>query len=215
MSRITRLEILNHLALRFGYTRYLEIGVAGGATFRNITVARKTGVDPEWRLWNALRFEIKKTTSDRFFARNTKTFDLILVDGLHHAPQAFKDIRNALAVLAPGGSILVHDCLPESYEQQLVPRVAVSWTGDVWRAFLAASKDPALATLVFDTNRGCGLLRRPNHVPDQKRPPAQLDPLDPSSVSWEAFAEAKHTWLDIVPKERTFEVIDALPVATP
>lgn len=211
MSRITRLEILNRLTERFGYQRYLEIGVAGGATFRRVRVEHKTGVDPQWRLWNLLRFEIRKVTSDRFFERNRETFDLILVDGLHHAEQAYRDIENALAVLRPGGSILVHDCLPESYEQQVVPRIAVSWTGDVWRAFLATSRDPALSTLVFDTNRGCGLIRRPSVVPSQKRPPRDRDPLDASSLPWEDFEAHRDDWLEIVPRDQVYATIDALP----
>ncbi len=209
MSRITRLEILNRLTERFGYRDYLEIGVAGGATFRNIKAPTKTGVDPQWRLWNALRFDIKKTTSDRFFARNRRTFDLVLVDGLHHADQAFRDIQNALGVLRPGGSILVHDCLPESYEQQAVPRISVSWTGDVWRAFLKTCQDTSLSTLVFDTNRGCGLIRRPATQP-QRRPPANVDPLRPEDVTWEHFAAERDNWLEIVPRDAVYATVDTL-----
>ena len=31
---------------------------------------------------------------------------------------------------------------------------------NVWRAFLKASQDPELATMILDTNRGCGVIRR-------------------------------------------------------
>lgn len=207
---VSRLDVLVRLVERFGYGSYLEIGVAGGATFKNVPVAEKVGVDPKWRLWYALDRRVKKTTSDRFFAKNRRLFDLVFIDGLHVAEQAYRDIRNALGILKPGGTIVVHDCMPESKEQQMVPRVQVSWTGNVWRAFLKASQDPELDTLILDTNRGCGLIRR-HPGPGASSPlPANVDPLDEDALSWEEYEARRSGWLRIYPPEETYTVIDRL-----
>lgn len=213
-GRIVRLDILQRLIDRFGYRDYLEIGVAGGGTFKHIRVAHKTGVDPTWRLWYMLRRDVRKVTSDRFFEQNRqrngrRTFDLIFVDGLHIAEQAYRDVENALEVLNPGGSILCHDCLPTSRAQQEVPRIQVSWTGNVWRSFLRMSQREDLHTLVFDTDRGCGLIRREPRPPGHAPAPAELRPMD-ASLEWETFDAHKHELLRIVPKDQVFDVIDSL-----
>ncbi len=209
--KIGRLDILKRLVARYGYRSYLEIGVAGGATFKHIPVAEKIGVDPKWRLWYLLNRRVKKTTSDRFFAKNRRTFDLVFIDGLHVAEQAYRDIRNALAVLQPGGTILVHDCMPRSKEQQMVPRIQVSWTGDVWRAFLKVSQDPELATMILDTNRGCGVIRQESRPVDAPSPPSDIDPLNEDEVSWEDYVAQRDSWLRIYPRDEVIAAIDALP----
>ncbi|MCH9647228.1 MAG: class I SAM-dependent methyltransferase [Deltaproteobacteria bacterium] len=208
--KINRVDILNRLAARFGYRSYLEIGVAGGSSFRNVQVEDKLGVDPAWRRWYIFRREIKKITSDRFFERNQRTFDLIFVDGLHHADQAYKDIRNSLEVLNPGGAILVHDCIPSTREQQIVPRMQSSWTGDVWRAYLKISQDPDLTTWLFNTNRGCGLVRKGQRPEGFPFPPTNIDPMDPE-LEWEDYDQQKDSWLKIYRKEEVYSTIDSLP----
>lgn len=208
--RIGRLDVLNRLVERFGYTSYLEIGVAGGATFKKVPVAERVGVDPKWRLWYVLDPRVKKTTSDRFFEKNRRRFDLVFIDGLHVAEQAYRDIRNSLGVLNPGGTIVVHDCMPESKEQQRVPRVQVSWTGNVWRAFLKASQDPELDAFILDTNRGCGVIRRHPGTGPASPLPSDVDPLDEGAVTWEEFEAHRSDWLRILPPAEIFAVIDEL-----
>lgn len=208
--KINRVDILNRLAQHYGYSSYLEIGVAGGGSFRNVRIDDKLGVDPAWRRWYLFRRDVKKTTSDRFFVRNQRTFDLIFVDGLHHADQAYKDIRNSLQVLNPGGAILVHDCIPTTREQQIVPRMQSSWTGDVWRAYLKISQDPKLTTWLFDTNRGCGLVRKGQRPEGFPYPPTDIDPLS-EELPWEEYDRHKESWLKIYPKEAIYPAIDSLP----
>lgn len=211
MAKINRLDILRRLVAHCGYRSYLEIGVAGGSTFRALEVERKVGVDPDWRLWYLLRREVKKVTSDRFFARNRERFDLVFIDGLHVAAQTWRDLENALAVLNPGGTVLLHDCLPASREQQQVPRGdQVAWTGDVWRAFLKASQQPDLHTFLCDTDRGCGVVRREPRPAGVPVAPGGFDALAVQGVSWEEFDAHKHEWLRIVPPEGIFAVLDAL-----
>jgi len=207
---IRRLDILSRFVSRFDYTSYLEVGVAGGSTFKRMQIRKKVGVDPKWRLWTLLDPRIKKTTSDRFFARNRRSFDLVFIDGLHVAEQTYRDLRNALAALNPGGAIVVHDCMPTTKEEQAVPRSQISWTGDVWRAFLKVSGDPELETLILDTDRGCGVIRRGPRPAGAPMPPDDLDPLKGEELSWEEYVTHRHRWLRIHPPEETFSVIDGL-----
>jgi hypothetical protein len=206
---LRRFDILERLITRFGYTSYLEIGVAGGATFRRLSVTDKTGVDPRWRRWSLFDRRIRKVTSDRFFAKNRRKFDLVLVDGLHIAEQTWRDIQSSLEALREGGSILVHDCLPTSRSMQEVPRTEVGWTGDVWRAFLKASQTPGLSTMIFDTDRGCGLIRRdPTVEPSEEL--ASLHTFDRVALPWEAYDQRKHEWIRIVPREQVETALGGL-----
>ena len=45
----------------------------------------------------------------KFFAANTATFDVIIVDGDHRVLPAFRDLTNALAALRPGGLLICDD----------------------------------------------------------------------------------------------------------
>lgn len=62
-----------------------------------------------------------QTLSDNFFAKLEPgaLFDIIFIDGDHTHPQVFRDITNALVVLAPNGTIVCHDCNPETEARQV------------------------------------------------------------------------------------------------
>ncbi len=77
-------------------------------------------------------------TSDTFFETNTKTFDVIFIDGLHLAHQVAVDVSNAIAVLNPNGFIVMHDCNPRHKMYQLdKAEPAEPWTGDAWKVAVA------------------------------------------------------------------------------
>ena len=86
----SRSAIINHLIHKNKLKYYLEIGVRDLKNFNKIMVSHKLGVDP---------LPIKKdrrvitTTSDEFFSKNVKFFDLIFIDGLHLEHQVDKDIK--------------------------------------------------------------------------------------------------------------------------
>jgi hypothetical protein len=160
-----RSDVLNYLAATNGYRRYLEIGVRDPrANFNRVRVRRKVSVDPSPR--GRVTF---KLTSDAFFAQlshmsGMETFDLIFIDGLHEAHQVERDIENSLSHLAPGGTIVVHDCNPPSERAQLTDYDGTEvWTGTVWRAWvrLRASRSD-LEMYVVDVDYGCGVLTRGN-----------------------------------------------------
>ena len=198
---MNRTEILNRLADIYGYQTYLEIGVDNGVNFSKIRIRNKTGVDPNPKTKATYRL-----TSDNFFARNKQKFDLIMIDGLHHADQVKRDIENALKFLNDNGTIFCHDCNPTTEEMQQVPRIQGEWTGDVWRAWLEFRCREDLSMNVLDTDYGCGIIRKgkqtPMHfIPDhylaftvskESLLPLISEELDPVSICIPAFEQYGH-----------------------
>lgn len=148
------------------YKHYLEIGVQAGHNIMALTgLTKSVGVDPA----NESSYkegwpEIVGLTSDEYFDQldgRTK-FDLIFVDGLHHADQVERDIVNSWKHLKKGGALVLHDVWPTSREMTIIPRQQKQWTGDVFRAFDGliqkypdlkwelSKEDYGIATIWFD-----------------------------------------------------------------
>ena len=146
-----RFEIINHLIKTFNYKTYLEIGTQFGDCFKQINIEHKECVDPK-KCFDGLTHEM---TSDDFFAQNTKTFDIVFVDGLHLEEQSTKDILNSLKVLNKNGTIVVHDCLPHCEEF-----IKVCWNGTTYRSIVDLRYNyPELNVTVVDSDCGCGIIR--------------------------------------------------------
>lgn len=152
-----RSDIINTLIKNFSYKTYLEIGVRDKKqNFNKINICDKEGVDP-----NSLAEAEHIMTSDEFFNKNNKKFDIIFIDGLHIKDQFIRDVENSLKFLNDGGIIVCHDCLPNSFEEQdggpYPPR---AWTGDVWKgiAYFRMNR-PDMEINVVDTDYGCGIIR--------------------------------------------------------
>lgn len=151
-----RHELINWFIKRFGYARYLEIGVDNpSANFDYIQAAHKVGVDPN-------KNTTHRCTSDQFFAANTDVFDIVFVDGLHLKDQALRDVENSLRVLSDNGTIIMHDCHPYNrYVGGPVHEPGKSWYGTVWQAFAHLRATRAdLDMRVINTDCGLGVVRR-------------------------------------------------------
>ena len=96
----SRIEIVKNIIKLKQYKSYLEIGTFKDDLFSNIVCEDKIGVDP------VSGGNVRKT-SDEFFADNTKKFDLIFIDGLHHYDQVKKDISRLLKQYANDEYILL------------------------------------------------------------------------------------------------------------
>jgi hypothetical protein len=156
-----RYEIINHLIKHFGYKSYLEIGVSVGTTWNVIECERKVGVDPD-RLVDDER--IHCLTSDDYFKNNHNAkFDIIFIDGLHLAEQAWRDIGNAIDCLNRNGTIVIHDCNPPTLKHAgIEPEIFrddghMVWCGTVWRAVMELNKYSPLDFMTIDTDWGCGI----------------------------------------------------------
>lgn len=145
---------LNHIIQRLGAdSSYLEIGVERGLTFEAVTAKKKVGVDPHPLFWGGSRPEgasVFKGYSDQFFAAlgERVSFDLVFVDGLHDARQAYSDFVNACRYSSSNGVVVIDDVLPSDGPSAMPNRRAsdlskkqanihhTRWYGDVWKVLL-------------------------------------------------------------------------------
>ena len=125
----TRLQIVQEIIKKKDYKKYLEIGCFDDELFNHINCLEKVGVDP-------VSGGTLRQTSDQFFFKNSQYFDCIFIDGLHEYNQVKRDISNSLNFLNEDGIILLHDCLPNNYYEQAIPRCQWTWNGDVWKAIV-------------------------------------------------------------------------------
>lgn len=148
----TRVEFLAAVARQRQSARYLEIGVQDRTQcFDHIPAGRKWGVDPNGGGATHLQ------TSDAFFASlpREEAFDLIFIDGDHHHEQVVRDIDNALRHLAPGGVLVMHDCLPISRDYE---NPSLCYTA--WRAFAKLRERLDIEAFCGDFDHGVGVARR-------------------------------------------------------
>jgi Methyltransferase domain len=155
----SRTDLLNHLIETRGYRDYLEIGVRNPR--QNHAKVRvpgiKHGVDPDPQ---GLISHTK--TSDAFFESNSQRYDLVFIDGLHIADQVERDILNSLAVLNPGGAVVLHDVNPLTADAQTDDYDGKKhWNGTVWKAWVKLRATRADLTMrVIDMDEGCGVIER-------------------------------------------------------
>ena len=199
-----RADLINYLIDTYKYESYLEIGLDDGANYRKIQCKGKESVDPyleenhdRWdlRLNGELPYEIAqmltyRMTSDEFFKQNRKKYDLVFIDGLHTKEQVWKDIMNSIQAISDNGLIVVHDCLPRSYEAQLVPRTQAEWNGDVWRTMVELTRQ-GLDISVWDKDYGVGIIRKPKDFKEQSIPKF-------TGCTWEEFSSNRDKYLKII-----------------
>jgi len=75
-------------------------------------------------------------TAHDFFKKNFDKFDVIFIDGDHNYEQVRQDLIECLKILNTNGIIFLHDVLPRSELEQIIPQKIDIWTGDVWKLIL-------------------------------------------------------------------------------
>lgn len=166
---MTRIDIINHLVRRYfpKQCHYLEVGVSDpNHCFNWIQASDKMGVDPGLEHGpGAVKYPY---TSDEFFHRleagdldvdSTHKWNIIFIDGLHLAPQVFRDMVNSLNHITSPGFVILHDANPPTsnhahsdHERYMQERVA--WNGTVWKAVYHYRTQPCYHTVTVDTDWG-------------------------------------------------------------
>jgi hypothetical protein len=155
---VDRCDIIQKIINKYGYKRYLEIGVFRKKTFNKIAVDEKIGVDP--------RVKTNYTVdSDKFFREyKGPKFDIVFVDGCHNGDYAFRDAVNSLKIC--NGVIVMHDCKPHSEMTQMReghpyrrPNMG-TWHGSVWRSWLLLRAILKYEMYVVDTDNGVGIINK-------------------------------------------------------
>ncbi len=182
-----RFHIINALLKNTDHKRYLEIGVRNPEdNFNKIEADFKVSVDPG--VESRVNHATYPLTSDAFFEQlfagqldiEHTQFDVVLVDGLHLAEQVYRDIQNAVKVLADTGFVVMHYCsLPtihhareNSYEQGPATHF---WNGTSWKAYQRFRTESDKKAFVVDVDWGVGVIA--NHDEDSSyRLPANVNP---------------------------------------
>ncbi len=157
-------QLLNALIEKYGLKSYLEIGVQNPwNNLLKININKRVGVDPDVNEYESKQTFIYKKTSDEYFNAYCKDvigapFDLIFIDGLHHADQVKRDFENSLRCLSDNGFIVIHDVLPENEEGTKVPRETKQWWGDVYKWAMRVRNQKGVNVKTFNIDNGCMLV---------------------------------------------------------
>jgi len=150
-----RYDIINGLIKKYGFKRYLEIGVFQRENFSKIECELKKCVDPNFPADHHM-------SSNMFFEFNHDTYDIIFIDGLHTELQTFVDIYQSWQILNKGGFIVVHDCNPETKWHTRPPeqyKRGEEWNGTTYRGFIAFKQaHPEMNCFVVNADYGCGII---------------------------------------------------------
>ncbi len=156
-SNFNRISFIHRALRKFpkDSAKYLEIGVFQNAVFDTIYLSEKNkyGVDPS--SGGNLRM-----TSDEFFLTNKTLFDVIFIDGLHRYEQCQRDCINSLKFLKSNGIIILHDLLPQNADEEFVPQMNKTWTGDVWKVAVELSMSKNLDFRIVNIDHGVGILKK-------------------------------------------------------
>ena len=161
-----RSEVINSIISVINASSYLEIGVRNPAdNFNLIKCDIKHSVDPGMEFdENPVDFPV---TSDTFFEGvlpgSQGTYDVVFIDGLHHADQAYRDIGNAISRLSPSGVVILHDCMPPTrwharYIRTLNGPARFEWNGTTWKAFWRFALESEFACNLLPLDFGLGVI---------------------------------------------------------
>ena len=145
---MNRTDLINYFIHHRGATRYLEI----------CTHDEQHNLVHIHCRYKAITFP--KTTTN-FFRDNNQDFDIIFIDGVHTEEAVLEDIACAKQSLAPGGVIILHDCMPpDAWHQREIEayREGENWNGTVWKAALRVFNSTAFKCTLLDTDWGCGII---------------------------------------------------------
>ena len=177
---MTRTQVINTIAESIQAKSYLEVGTRNPAdNLLQVNVAYRVGVEPRWKEEGRAPEPVSGVvcapfTSDEYFSACERKFDVIFIDANHTAEASQRDLLNALAHLARGGFVILHDCLPRNEREAapVKPSGGSAWSGEVWRTWAYARSRKDLVTHCVDCDHGCGIIRRGraqrNHPNEEK-----------------------------------------------
>jgi len=167
-------DLINHIAELRGYRSYLEIcnthsGFRFGEIDRGVLTTRHRLMyrcAPGYSDGQPIDFSTAGLdTSDCIRAMRARNllYDVILVDPWHEYATSFRDLNDAMTLLAEHGTVMVHDCRPPSEDHIKMPFVeGFQWSGVTYRAFLDFVVQRSLEYRTVDIDFGCGIIR--NHI---------------------------------------------------
>ncbi len=168
---VTKAQIINHLAAAHGYRRYLELcSISTGGHFAELDRSRLTcdrlmylcpddysdGFNIDYRSPNLDISACIEQIKD-----GGLPYDVALVDPWHEYEHSRRDIETGFSLLAPGGTMVVHDCLPPNEATTVPHYIDGAWCGVTYKAFVdfVTGRDD-ISYYTVDTDFGCGIVRK-------------------------------------------------------
>lgn len=212
---MNRTDIINHLIKAHNYKSYLEIGVWDkDLNFNKIICEEKYWCDPRPELINQAKtyneIDGYPCKSDEMFEKldsgeiEQRKFDIIFIDGYHHAEQVIKDINNSLRYLSENGRIVIHDCNPPIEDMAKEEWILNEWCGTVWKGWIQwrIENYKDYFTYTVNTDYGCGVIRKPKSDIYKEM---YLDD-KPLNLTWKFFDENRISLLNLVSVENFLEM---------
>lgn len=192
-TKIDHTDILNYIIDKHNLQSYLEIGIHNKAhNFDKIKCPHKYSVDPDPKA--DADFVM---TSDRYFSLVHNLYDIVFIDGLHHADQVKKDFENAVTRLRDGGFIVLHDTNPHSEHITHVPRDNGEWTGDVYKFALTLLTYRGIRLRTYEYDYGVTVVKCARKVTGGD---------DPGQFDYSFFNVNRHL-INLVQEKELFEWI--------
>lgn len=157
-------HLINEFAKEINAQSYLEIGVLYGNTILNVDIEKRFAVDlcvPFY--FKEFDLESHQVSSDEFFINNSKSFDIIFIDGYHDYEHVKRDLNNSLKCLNENGIIIIDDVVPidelsamTTQSEEIQARLAsggssTAWFGDVYKVLFDIHDDmPELDYLILN-----------------------------------------------------------------
>jgi hypothetical protein len=172
-------SIINALVRTRGYASYLEVctpvtGNQFAAIDESALRARQRLMyrcPPDFTDGSEITF---RSTDETIEGLATEcAYDVIFLDSWHTYECATRDLRFGLSRLAPGGTLVVHDCLPPRSEEAgpLPPVPWGPWCGVSYCAYVDFIwSEPGIVFYTIDSDFGCGVIRRAPDGMDGRAP---------------------------------------------
>lgn len=168
---MTHIEVLEAIAQCYGRPRFLEIGTGDGGCFHRVARHCRAAVtvdvpdnpngdvarhEDELRAAGVEVVEYWGGGSDNFFAcpLDVREFDLVFIDGSHWYDQVRRDFDNAAELLAPLGTIAMHDTWSAT------PEEAAMGSDEAYLVAEEVEADPRWQAYTMPVRPGLTLCRR-------------------------------------------------------
>jgi Methyltransferase domain len=212
-----KLDIVQHMAAARQYRRYLEISTT--TTGFRFTAAREAGFEDCVRCVYKCSEEFSDGEPIHFRSADLdisacvsaigargSSFDVVFVDPHHTYECSLRDLREAFALIADGGALVVHDCDPPTKRFAGPDFVPGPWCGTTYKAFIdfvLGREDLEYCTV--DTDFGCGVIIKRSSGPRPRALPA-ADDARPAGrqliANWRAVGNNFDAAFDLFARER-------------
>ena len=174
---LRKYEVINTLARRFRFTRFLEISTpTTGLTYRealenpdfelcdrlvyNCPETHTDGLPIDFRTASDVSYEVTRTMFTA--GGELPLYDIIFVDPFHTYRCTNTDLTGAWLLLRPGGMMVVHDCNPPGPELCSPEYVRGAWCGLTFQAYVDfILSGVAMNVFTVDSDFGVGIVHKP------------------------------------------------------